>query len=106
MRNRIGRQGNRPKSGFGIVTTLADRVRYLGTLTQAKSDSPVTVSSDYKRAETEPTTTLDHFCGAIDEDDLFGEIVPLGITIIVRTPTASGPIASLKPSATIGCPPL
>jgi hypothetical protein len=53
------------------------------------------ITSDDKSAEAEAPSAFDYFGGAIDENDLFNQVIPPGISIRVGTPATSGPLTPI-----------
>ena len=51
---------------FGILHTLANRLRNFARLAQASANMPTAITHHHQGAETEAPTTLDHLGNAAD----------------------------------------
>ena len=73
MRDRIVTETNRDHVLFGPFRGLLDRISDFVSLTKTDTNLALLITSDHKRAKTEPTPTLHHLSASIDVNHLFDE---------------------------------
>jgi hypothetical protein len=77
---------------LGTLSGLSDSISNLVSLSQPQTNPSLLVAYDNQSAKTKAATTLDYFCGAVDEDGLLNEAI---VTVPLRFLTAAaGSIAT------------
>jgi hypothetical protein len=83
MGNGVGRQADRKKRCFRVLSTLSDGIRNLPTLAEAKAHTPLLVPRNHQGTEAESAPSLDHLGGAIYEDNLLNQAIIAPVAILI-----------------------